>query len=51
MSVREGVFLRLCSLTYPSFTRMRHIVVCGPSGSNAFFDIISQTARFSEKGY
>jgi hypothetical protein len=27
----------------------RHIVVCSLSGSAFFFDIISQTAQFSEK--
>jgi hypothetical protein len=31
-------------------TRMRH-VVCGLSGSAKFFNIISQTARFSENSY
>ena len=30
-------------------TRMRHIVICGPSGFPRCFDIVSYTARFSEK--
>jgi hypothetical protein len=29
--------------------RLRHIVICGLPGSKTFFQIISQTARFSEK--
>jgi hypothetical protein len=28
--------------------RMRHTVICGSSGSTTFFNIISQTARFSK---
>jgi len=29
--------------------RMRHIVICGLSGSTEFFQIISHIARFSRK--
>jgi hypothetical protein len=29
--------------------RIRHIVICDPSGSTVFFYVISQTARFSIK--
>jgi hypothetical protein len=29
--------------------RMRHVVICGPSGSTIFFHIILQTARISKK--
>ena len=45
------VCVHACSLAYPA----RHAyapycdVICGPSGSIIFFDIISKTARFSEK--
>ena len=35
-------------LLIPYATRRRH-VVCGPSGFTTFFDIISQTVRFSKK--
>jgi hypothetical protein len=31
--------------------KMRHIVICGLSGSTTFLHIISQRARFSEKDY
>jgi hypothetical protein len=40
MGVRAGV-----ALFIQHATRMRHIVICGLSGSTKFFDIISQTER------
>ena len=32
-------------------TRLHHIVICDLYGPAKFFEIISQTARFSEKSY
>jgi hypothetical protein len=47
---REDMCMRVraCSLTYPTcnFYAPYYDVICCPSGSTIFFDIISQTARF-----
>ena len=44
-----GVRVRACARArVPSLIQRRHIA-CGLSGSTKFFDIISQTARFSGK--
>ena len=42
-----------CSLAYPARNAYAPYcdVICGPSGSTIFFDIISQTVRFSGKSY
>jgi hypothetical protein len=52
-SVGVCMRVRACSLANPA--RNAHApycdVICGPSVSTTFFDIISQTVRFSEKRY
>ena len=59
-SVRERAHLRMhigacvlaCSLTYPACkTQAPYYVVCGLSGFTTIFDIISQTAPFSDKRF
>jgi hypothetical protein len=43
--------VRTCSLAYPAWKSYASYcdVICGPSGSSIFLDIISQTTRFSKK--
>ena len=52
---RVGVCMpvRARSLTYPECNVYEPYcdVICGPTGSAIFFDIILQTARFSQKRY
>ena len=45
ISVTYSVYVTVASVVQHA-TRMRHIVICGPSGSTLFFKIVSQTLRF-----
>jgi len=46
MTYSEIVFV---ALDVKHAVRMRHIVVCGPSGATLFFHIISKEAKFFQK--
>ena len=46
------LYARACSLVYQAFNvHASYLIICILSDSTAFFDIISQSARFSEKSY
>ena len=51
VSGREFVRVSACSLAYPAWISYAPCcdVICGPSGSTTYFDIISQTERSSKK--
>jgi hypothetical protein len=46
---RLGMWGQACSLLTQNAKRMRRVIICVVSSSNIFFDIISSTARSSEK--
>jgi hypothetical protein len=41
--------VRACNLAIQHAMRIRHIVICGLSGSTTFFDIIALKTKFSKK--